>query len=1390
MDNEWRGRAVAARTPFEWVHGQVLSASVAGIKVRYGDDAQTVSQPKDVHESEPIVALLLWENELRRSTTVNKLRTMQSTILDRLLGTESIRPTRDIAKILEGVVPKEAIPAGTAARSWVDPVTDSVHKFQLQHAVDFVYVNESNATHISRSLTARVGNAFFRPPNGKGPLRGAQPASPRATASGSSQTDSMSGDWSVGARSPSPPRPKQKRPAKRRPGLSGRDEVNDGDVESSDDEETKQADVRIRIIESLVDKPDLLEAFLRNQALVDSRRKRTKRSEDEDHRPKKLPKHAFNPLPSQQRVHDMVYVPHLEGTYPSDFLYELIVHSAVQFAPHPAVLIRLYDIQFGARGLSVMHLAWLTYMAKMEWEMSASVNMQNFAVSVQLPSPKAPESTEEVNMALSSLRAFATAFWKSDAVELVQQLCILTQSLVGMPTWETEDLPYLVHWINGRLEKYRSCAVADARSGGNTRGEVVKSVATTDMEFQMMQQLITTRRLQILQAQARASVANRTGQRTQVDWTPRPESPAASRTGRRANHKSAVKHASKVRERIEEGVRAGTYLVVDEDVFARWNVFVSPFGAIPKGGGDGVDAIRLIHDLSYPSGSSVNDATIRESLPVISYEYVDRLARRIEELHVRYPGGQIVMLKGDVNAAFRHLRQRAEDVWWMGARCPSSGAGVVDLSAPFGWTGSPALYAAFGRAISYIVGRESPASMSPGDADTVPFFAYEWVDDHILIEPDVDNRCAIAEDTLRLAMMAVLGPDAVNESKFTKWGSHVEALGLEWDCATRRVSMPAAKIDKALRRLAEAQRSTKISTVQLQQLLGSLRHVATCVKAARPFYQRLQQVCNTAPRFGSVRLGDWARDDLTWFEHILRHGGVQAIPTALFGTLPPPDVHVYADASDMGLCIINPAWNEYVLLEFDPEEGRMFAASGGQFDINIREQFALTLACHLFGPAWRAAYTPMWPHVRCWTDNRTACARTNRLQAQHQLAQELNRAIGLAQAVYRFHISSSHLPGAWNWLADAGSRLASGEAQSAVASTTHGRLASGEAQATGSLVCRLASGEAQSTCLQVSSERRVSGTWRFFRDNPVKNHSPNALFDSWNEFRRLVLLDGDAVLQSLYHRRDNFRYTTLGEIMEIHECAMRDTGICGIEHKYRCPMCYLDTARIELKLLNGRYAGFAYNTSESLTSRIVSFKIEKECKRSDQVLRRLSEALIEAVDQQLMSQALSHIESWIKRNTVSSEPAPTSALRLIEQQLTRVRRNSEQYVSSQFQSLNESILAIKNQQVQDRKRIESCSNAIVALAEQKKETSPNQHLLDTCTNMLNKHAREIERLKSTVQRNMEMQESLSSHSTMILSNASLISQLMGSVERIERRLPEDETLAFLDELDTQLNNSP
>jgi hypothetical protein len=174
--------------------------------------------------------------------------------------------------------------------------------------------------------------------------------------------------------------------------------------------------------------------------------------------------------------------------------------------------------------------------------------------------------------------------------------------------------------------------------------------------------------------------------------------------------------------------------------------------------------------------------------------------------------------------------------------------------------------------------------------------------------------------TLRLSMLAILGPKSINEKKFTDWTTSARALGLDWDTERRTVSMPPDKITKALGRVQELLRAHRASRTGLSCLLGLRRHVCSCIRSARPFFRRLAALHRRAPLWGTLQLSQGGVLDLLWFEHILRYGRLEGIPLRFFEALPEPVVHFYIDASNQGLSALHLARKTFLRVRFDREE--------------------------------------------------------------------------------------------------------------------------------------------------------------------------------------------------------------------------------------------------------------------------------------------------------------------------------------------------------------------------------------------------------------------------------------------------------------------------------------
>ena len=436
------------------------------------------------------------------------------------------------------------------------------------------------------------------------------------------------------------------------------------------------------------------------------------------------------------------------------------------------------------------------------------------------------------------------------------------------------------------------------------------------------------------------------------------------------NHGTARSFNSTLMRLMREGQAARQYLFLNDTIMTLWanQLFFSPLGLVPKGSLPMSEIARVIQDLSYPVNGSVNDHTDKSLLPVIAWPKIVQLAHRISQLHATNPPGTIFKgMTGDVAQAYRNLRAHADDCATFGISLPTAGVVGMDLSAPFGWNGSPNMYCVFGDGITWLVQHESPASINPTlSSDTTPFWCFNYMDDFILLEICRGHRLDAATIALKLAMIATLGPEAMNLKKFQPWQEVFIALGLQWDLSNATVSMPVVKIAKAQQRVTHLLKKGAASRNDLEKLLGTLRHVTSCIRPARAFYQSLHRVYRQFPKFGHRTLSQAAQDDLQWFDIILKHTSLSDIPTSIFASVSEPTITWYMDASDIGIAIVDYNTQRFIRLLFDNQERdditKVTVVAGGfmngsettnhlnGFTINVREHFAIGLAICIWGP--------------------------------------------------------------------------------------------------------------------------------------------------------------------------------------------------------------------------------------------------------------------------------------------------------------------------------------------------------------------------------------------------------------------------------------------------------
>eukprot|EP00644_Phytophthora_capsici_P008024 jgi/Phyca11/125482/e_gw1.58.171.1 len=195
----------------------------------------------------------------------------------------------------------------------------------------------------------------------------------------------------------------------------------------------------------------------------------------------------------------------------------------------------------------------------------------------------------------------------------------------------------------------------------------------------------------------------------------------------------------------------------------------SAFALVPKKDIPLSDDGRIIHDLSAPHGTSINDATNTACTSDARWDPYSSIAQRVLQLRRQYLDAIIYALGADIAEAFVHVPVHARHASAFGGVIPRSHVGIVSGTAVFGWTASPGYFAVFGKAARHY--QRSGSSYVQGLPE--PFWIFQWVDDIVIIEVDIGDRLQCAEQRLRDSIKLIFGSEGWHKGKFTTWSRQI-----------------------------------------------------------------------------------------------------------------------------------------------------------------------------------------------------------------------------------------------------------------------------------------------------------------------------------------------------------------------------------------------------------------------------------------------------------------------------------------------------------------------------------------------------------------------------------------------------------------------------------------
>ena len=403
------------------------------------------------------------------------------------------------------------------------------------------------------------------------------------------------------------------------------------------------------------------------------------------------------------------------------------------------------------------------------------------------------------------------------------------------------------------------------------------------------------------------------------------------------------------------------------------------FGVIPKGHNTG--KWRLITDLSFPPGQSVNDG-IDSEFCSLSYISVDHVAQVVSDL-----GRGALLAKIDIESAYRLVPVHPDDrplqaVQWEGQL-------YVDPMLPFGLRSAPKIFNALADAFQWALQCEGISQV------------LHYLDDYIIIGPPGSPRCQHDLDTLLKTASSLGIPIAAQKTEGPT--TALVFLGIKVDTVKGELLLPADKLQRLRQALTEWGDRKVCSRSELESLIGHLNHACKVVRAGRSFLRRMIDLLHArpGPRTSTlIRLNREFRADLAWWRTFIEDwNGV----SFLDGPETRPKRQATSDASGQWGC---GAWSLAQWFQYEWTEETK------DLPIAVKEFIPIVVGCVVWGYAW-AGCCITW---HC--DNQAVVGCLKSRTSRQPLLMHLIRNITFIEAYGGFHVQPVYIDTRANHLAD------------------------------------------------------------------------------------------------------------------------------------------------------------------------------------------------------------------------------------------------------------------------------------------------------------------------------------------------------------------------------------
>ncbi|MEE8386052.1 MAG: reverse transcriptase domain-containing protein, partial [Dehalococcoidia bacterium] len=371
---------------------------------------------------------------------------------------------------------------------------------------------------------------------------------------------------------------------------------------------------------------------------------------------------------------------------------------------------------------------------------------------------------------------------------------------------------------------------------------------------------------------------------------------------------------------VAHGAKAGPYAHPPFATFVG-----SPMGAFLKRHSN---KLRVIHDLSYPAGSSVNDF-IEPADYTVQYGSFDSF---VERLSLLGPGA--LMAKLDLENAYRQVLVHPDDWDLLGSSITVKGEThyYVDTTLPFGLRSAPLIFNEVADALAFIMRRLGIT------------FVDHYLDDFFTLGPPDSPVCADNRQVMLDACRITGFPVSPSPGKVTEPAPVMELLGLIIDTVCGEIRISAQRLKDTLQELSEFSLPRSVKKRRLLSLIGKLAFISKVVRSGRTFTRRLIEAArSTRHLHHHVYLTAACREDIVWWRTYLPSwNGVSFFMDSTWTSS--PDLRLASDASNLGLGIT--FQEDWCCIPFDAPPWD----TARNLDIAWRELLAVVVALATFGP--------------------------------------------------------------------------------------------------------------------------------------------------------------------------------------------------------------------------------------------------------------------------------------------------------------------------------------------------------------------------------------------------------------------------------------------------------